>query len=148
MLYFRLLPLCCVVSLLFIAGRTEPAPQLSPVSFLGGFDKLSESDRQAFSKRFEKEIWPLMTRHGKDGCVGCHDKKNISTLHFQNDADKDFRKMLKDGFFLPNDQGSILFLVSTKTKSRMPPGNRPRWTAKEIETLRRFVVDLDKKQQR
>ena len=36
------------------------------------FDKLGGGDRKVFADRFEKEIWPLLSRNGKDGCLGCH----------------------------------------------------------------------------
>ncbi|MGF1583243.1 MAG: hypothetical protein ACFCD0_28315 [Gemmataceae bacterium] len=111
------------------------------------FDRLSEADRKTFSKRFQKEIWPLMVREGKDGCVGCHTPHHRSTLRLSGKADLDFRKMLKEGFFLLDDAGSVLHLVRTKNpRTKMPPGNRKPWTKKEIEVLRTFVVDLDKKQ--
>jgi len=112
------------------------------------FDKLSEEDRQAFSKRFEKEIWPLMTRNGKDGCVGCHTSgKIVSSLHYKsNDPDKAFRMLLKEGYLLPDDVGGVLHMVSSKDKKERMPKNQPPWSAAEIETLRTFVTDLDKKQ--
>lgn len=111
------------------------------------FDKLDETDRAAFSARFAKEVWPLLVRNGKDGCVGCHTQKHISGLRFTGMPDADFRKILRDGFFLPNDPGSMLAMVSNRDeKQRMPPGNRPRWSAEEIQRLREFVNDLAKKQ--
>jgi len=54
------------------------------------FDRLSDEDRKVFSQRFEKEIWPLFTRGGKDGCVGCHNAKIVSSLKFIGDPKKDF----------------------------------------------------------
>jgi hypothetical protein len=112
------------------------------------FDKLSEEDRQAFSKRFEKEIWPLMSRNGKNGCVGCHTTgKIVSSLHYKsNEPDQVFRKLLKEGYFLPDDVGGILYLVSSKDKKERMPKNQEPWTAAEIETFRQFVLDLEKKQ--
>jgi hypothetical protein len=114
------------------------------------FDKLTEEDRQAFSQRFEKEIWPLLSRNGKDGCVGCHSSgKIVSTLKYKDtNPDKVFRMLLKDGYLLPQDEGSVLYMVSSKNvKERMPKGQPP-WTTGEIATLKKFVVDLDKKQQK
>lgn len=112
------------------------------------FDNLKEADRAAFSVRFEKEIWPLLKRNGRDGCVGCHKQKR-GTLAFSGKADPDFRTLLSMGFLLPDDPGSILHAVSVATgQQRMPPGKRPRWTKKEVELLRRFLEDVDKKQQK
>jgi len=112
------------------------------------FDRLTEEDRVEFSKRFEKEVWPLFLRNEGDGCVGCHTtRQNRGGLSFTGKADPDFRTLLKKGFFLPKDPGGVLYVVNTKdTRRRMPPGNRDQWTAKEVELLKSFVTDLDKKQ--
>jgi hypothetical protein len=113
------------------------------------FDKLNDADRAAFQQRFEKELWPLLTRAGKDGCVGCHDAKHRSMLRFSGDAGKDFRTLLKGGFFLHEDPGSMLALIESKDKkTRMPPPDRPPWSAADAKVLRQFVSDLDKKQQK
>lgn len=114
------------------------------------FDKLTEDDRNAFAKRFEKEIWPLMNRNGKDGCVGCHAPVHISSMRFKDkEPDKAFRMLLKQGFFLTDDVGGILFKISHKDpKERMPPDGRTAWSAEEVATFKNFVEDLDKKQQK
>jgi hypothetical protein len=113
------------------------------------FDKLSAEDRQALSQRFEKEIWPLMERGGKDGCVGCHSGKIVSDLRLTGKADKDFAMLVKAGFFLPDDAGSLLGRVTDPDpKRRMPPGKRPHWSDKEIAVLRDFTADLNKKQKK
>ena len=113
------------------------------------FDKLSEEDRKVFAKRFEKEIWPLVTRNGKDGCLGCHaGGKIVSALRLSGEVNKDFPMLLKEGFFLPEDDGSLLGRLSDKDKlSRMPRGKDP-WADKELQILRTFVVDLHKKQKK
>ena len=112
------------------------------------YDKLSADDRQAFQQRFDKEIWPLLERNGKDGCVGCHNG-NGNSLKFTGVATKDFPKLLKDGFFIPGDDGSLLGRIIDKDeKRRMPRGKRDPWTHQEIETLQVFVADLDKKQKK
>jgi hypothetical protein len=114
------------------------------------FDKLTEPDRQLFSKRFEKDIWPLMMRGDKDGCVGCHSSgKIVSSLRFKgNDADKAFRMLLKDGYLLPDDLGGVLHLISTKNKKERMPKDLPAWPAGDVATMRQFILDLDKKQQK
>jgi hypothetical protein len=114
------------------------------------FDKVTEADRQTFAMRFEKEIWPLMMRGGKDGCVGCHSSgKIVSSLRFKGtDPDKSFRMLLKDGYLLPDDLGGVLHLISTKNMKERMPKNLPAWPAEDVETMRNFIIDLDKKQQK
>lgn len=110
------------------------------------FDKLSDAEREVYAKRFKAELWPLLSRNGKDGCVGCHGAKHQSSLHFTGQPDSDFRMLLKEGFFLYKDPGSMLEHVASKDdRSRMPPGDRPRWTAAEIKLLTDFTVAVDKK---
>jgi hypothetical protein len=111
------------------------------------FDKLSAGDRAVFQKRFAQEVWPLLERGGKDGCVGCHTGKGGGALHFRGDAAKDFAMMLREGFFLVNDDGSLLARITDANKKRrMPPGKRPAWSEPDVKVLRAFVLDLDKKQ--
>lgn len=124
---------------------------LITAAFAGGqnFDRLPEAEKPIFQKRFEKEIWPLMTRNGKNGCVGCHSGKIVSALELTGDVKKDFPYLLKQGFFLHPDPGSLLGRITDKdNERRMPPGKRPRWTEEEIKVLREFLVDLDKKQRK
>jgi hypothetical protein len=113
------------------------------------FDHLTEADRKVFQERFVKEIWPLLERGGKNGCVGCHTNKGNS-LKFTGKADKDFRMLVKDGFFIPGDSGSILSRVTSKApRSRMPPpGKGEPWAKSEVEVLEKFVADMAKKQQK
>jgi hypothetical protein len=109
----------------------------------GRFDKLPAADRAAFVERFQKEVWPLLTRNGKDGCVGCHSAKKGGTLHFSGNAEKDFNMLLGDGYLLKGDSGSLLGRIQDRDKKRrMPQGERPPWTKEEAETLRQFVDDI------
>jgi hypothetical protein len=114
------------------------------------FDKLSDEDRKAMQERFGKEIWPLMQRAGKDGCIGCHSAgKGGQALRLTGDVAKDFPRMVKDGFFIPDDSGSLLGRIMDKdAKRRMPPDKRQAWDEKEIQLLRAFVADLEKKQRK
>ena len=114
------------------------------------FDFLTDADRKVMQDRFTKEIYPMLQKEGKQGCVGCHNGKINSQLKMSGDAEKDFRKMVKDGFFLKDDSGSLLsHILSKDRKKRMPPpGKGDPWTEKETELLNRFVIDLDKKQQK
>src|SRR4051794_39027265 len=73
------------------------------------FDKLADADRKVLGERFKADVWPLLVRGGKDGCVGCHSGgKLVSALRFSGDPDKDFRMLLREGFFLKDDGGSLL----------------------------------------
>jgi hypothetical protein len=111
----------------------------------GKFDKLSEADRKAFSERFQTEIWPLLERGGKDGCVGCHSTKKGS-LRMSRDAAKEFVMLVGEGYLLRKDPGSLLERIVDKDKKRrMPPDDKPGWTEAEVNVLRQFVDDLDKK---
>jgi hypothetical protein len=121
------------------------------IALAGGnnFDRLTAADRAVMQVRFNKEIWPLLERGGKQGCVGCH-TPGKGSLKMTGKADKDFRMLVKDGFFLPDDSGSILSRITSKNKKQMmpPPGKGDPWTKADIEVLEKFVADLDKKQQK
>jgi hypothetical protein len=111
------------------------------------FDHLKDADRQAMQERFAKDVWPLLQRNGKDGCVGCHQlPKTGSNLKLTGTLDKDFPMLVKEGFFIPGDSGSMLTQIS---KKRMPPAGKGKaWTKEEIEVLSKFVADLESKQQK
>src|SRR5262249_9696661 len=107
--------------------------------------KLSAPDQKRFTQRFRREVWPLLTRRGKDGCVGCHHARHRTELRFSGKADQDFAMLLKDGLFGPEDPGSLLSVVTAPRKQgRMPPGNRAAWTGAEIKVLKAFERDLNK----
>lgn len=111
------------------------------------FDRLSDAHRQALQQRFEKDVWPLLIRGGKDGCVGCHNGKGGASLRLRGDVAKDFAFLVKEGFFIPKDPGSLLGRITDKDKKRhMPPAPRPSWTDAEIQILRDFEADLERKQ--
>jgi hypothetical protein len=116
----------------------------------GNFDYLTDADRKVLEERFVKDIYPMMQKDGKNGCVGCHNGKIVSSLKMTGDARKDFRMLVKEGFFIPNDSGSLLVRIkSTNRKQRMPPpGKGEPWTKEETEVLHKFVADLDSKQQK
>src|SRR5947209_1368328 len=78
------------------------------------FDRLTADDRAAFAARFKKEVWPLLQRNGKDGCVGCHAGRGGGTLHFSGDADKDFVMLLREGFLLKGDSGNLVERVADR----------------------------------
>ena len=121
---------------------------------LGGgpnFDFLKDDDRKAMQERFKKELWPLMERGEKNCCVGCHVlPKTGGNMKMTGNIDKDFRMLIKEGFFIPNDSGSMLaHILSKDRKKRMPPpGKGDPWTDAEVKVLQQFVTDLDKRQQK
>jgi hypothetical protein len=114
------------------------------------FDHLTDADRKDMQERFTKEVWPLLIRGEKNGCVGCHNGKINGTLKMSGKVEKDFRMLVKDGFMLRDDSGSLLAHIKSKDrKKRMPPaGKADPWTEAEMDVLQKFVVDLDKKQQK
>ena len=114
------------------------------------FDFLKDEDRAVLEKRFVKDIYPLMLRGDKQGCVACHNGKIVSSLKMSGNAEKDFRMLVKEGFFIPNDSGSALTRITTKNRKQKmpPPGKGEPWTEKETQLLHDFVMDLDKKQQK
>ena len=129
------------IGLLF--ARREPTAAQGP-----NFDKLTDADRQALAERFKKEVWPLLVKDGKDGCVGCHNGKVVSALKFTGDPDKDFRKLLRDGFFVKDDPGSLLSRIEDRNKKRqMPPPNKGTpWSAEDKKVLEALVSAIDQKQ--
>ena len=114
------------------------------------FDYLNDADRKVMQERFVKELWPLLERGGKKGCVGCHDGKINSSLKMSGKAEKDFRMMVKDGFFIPDDTGSALTRITARNEKKKmpPPGKGEPWTKAEVEVLSKFVADLDKLNQK
>lgn len=113
------------------------------------FDRLSDADRAAFAERFEKEVWPMLSKGGKESCIGCHavGKNNVTTLRFSGDARKDYAKILKEGYLIKGDAGSVLERIkTTRADRKMPPGKRDRVPAEEIQILERFINDMDAKQ--
>jgi len=115
----------------------------------GNFDHLADTDRKVFQERFTKEIWPLLQRNGKDGCVGCHSSgKGVTSLRMKGDPTKDFPMLVKEGFFIPDDEGSLLNRITTKSVARRMPLKKDPWANEDVEVLRKFVVDMDKKQQK
>ncbi len=71
----------------------------------------------------------------------------MSALRFSGDPDKDFRMLVREGFFLKEDSGSLLERIrDTNKKRRMPPGKLPPWTDAEKQTLDELVLAIDRKQ--
>jgi hypothetical protein len=102
----------------------------------------SPEDIVAFSKRFQTDIWSLLTRK-ESNCTGCHNATNPSQLHFGKDPDQVFQTLLTDGHLDAENPASLLArLTSPIQATRMPPAPFKPWTDAEIGVLRTFVNDL------
>lgn len=99
--------------------------------------------REKFSKRFEKEVWPLLAENGKSSCTACHTQKHRSSLQMAGKPSEDFQRLLADGFLIHGDPGSLLSAVRSKNpRTAMPPGKRKRWNDSQVELLENFMKDL------
>jgi hypothetical protein len=134
----RILVIVALGSVLFVWQASVAQPP--------SFDKLSDQDRQILQRRFEKEIWPLMQREGKKGCMGCHAGGQVTALRLTGELSKDFPMLVREGFFIPDDAGSLLGRVTDPDPERRMPRKGKPWTDAEVQTLKTFVVDLNKKQ--
>ncbi|MCS6858878.1 MAG: hypothetical protein NZT92_01000 [Abditibacteriales bacterium] len=103
--------------------------------------KLSAGDMKALSQRFQKELWPLLTRP-ESNCVTCHTDRNPSQLHLPKDADAAFKYLLGNNFFDPDSPTGLLARINAPKERRMPPAPFAAWTEREIATLHTFVTDL------
>lgn len=112
------------------------------------FDHLADADRKELAERFQRDIWPMLEKGGKNGCVGCHMDKIVSALRMTGNVEKDFRMMLRDGFFLKDDPGSLLGRILEKDRKRVmpPPSKGKPWEAEEVKKLSDFVGEIHKRQ--
>ncbi|PYI86463.1 MAG: hypothetical protein DME26_08990, partial [Verrucomicrobia bacterium] len=102
-------------------------------------------NEQLISQRFEKEIWPLLTREtGGKSCVKCHDADNPSELHFFPDTESSYTMLLEKGYLVLDGPDSLLGrILSHNPKKRMPKGKSMKaWPEKDVATLRAFLTDL------
>jgi hypothetical protein len=136
--------------LLSAAALLAPALRRLPAGQAPSFDRLADADRKELGERFRREVWPLLERNGKDGCVGCHKTgKIVSALRMSGDPDRDFRMLLREGFLLKGDAGSLLERITDPDpKRRMPPRKFRPWSAAETQVLRDFVEEVHKRQKR
>lgn len=120
-------------------------PQDAKHKPLAGF---TEEELEAFTKRFQSEVWPLLTRT-KKSCVSCHDADSDSQLHLLDEPVSAFRRLLVEGRLDPRHSDSLLSrLVTPDRKKRMPKPPAPAWTDAEIGLLRAFGTDLHKAQRK
>jgi len=123
------------VLLLVFPPSGSPQEQEAKPPYLAGF---TEEELAQFTKRFQGEVWPLLTRHRKS-CVSCHDSESDSQLHLLNDAAGTFRRLLVEGRLDPKSPASLLTrLTSPDPKKRMPKAPAPLWTDAEVALLRTF----------
>ena len=110
------------------------------------FDHLTDADRKVFQERFTTEIWPLLERGGPKGCVGCHNGKTGATLKLSGKLDKDFRMLVKDGFFIPDDTGSLHTRITeaNQKKKMPPPGKGDPWSKAEAGQASRRAPEEDR----
>jgi hypothetical protein len=143
-------PLALLLLLAAAAAVLRPALRSLQAGQAPSFDRLSDADRKALGERFRREVWPLLQRGGEAGCVGCHKTgKIVSALRMTGEADRDYRMLLRDGFLLKGDAGSLLERITDPDpKRRMPPRKYPRWSDAETRVLRDFVEEVHKKQGR
>ena len=100
---------------------------------------LSAEDEAAFLKRFQSDVWPLLSRN----CATCHTGANASQLRLSKESEANFKLMLTDGHFEAENPAGLLARVTTPdTTPRMPPAPLPAWTEAEIAILRDFTNDL------
>ncbi|MBI3854120.1 MAG: hypothetical protein HY293_00350 [Planctomycetes bacterium] len=108
-------------------------PELKPQD-LAGF---TEEELSQFSKRFETEIWPLLTR-GKKNCVTCHDHESDSQLHLVEEPEAAFKRLLVEGRLDPKSPTSLIpRLVTTARTTKMPKAPEA-----EVALLRNFGTEL------
>lgn len=105
----------------------------------------SVNSQKVFQARFESQIWPLLLKGtGKDSCVGCHNPENKQTqLHYYQDPKENFRFLLTEGYFDPENPDALIRRVATKSRrKRMPPKPQPAWDKKQIQVLKRFSEEV------
>ena len=128
-------------------ARKNPLKKsLKPTSaLLNGF---TEEELSQYSKRFQKDLWPLLTRN-TNSCVSCHDDDSDSQLHMPDEADAGFKHLLVDGRFDPKNPESLFArIVTTDKKKKMPRPPSKAWTDAEAFLLRDFGNDLLKLQRK
>lgn len=119
----------------------KPAPKRDYIA------RLSDADMSAFSKRFESELWPIMTR-GKGDCAHCHDGDGKSQLELPDEhADMAFKHLLSEDRFDSQNPAGILARITSKDPKLMmpPPASKKPWSDAEIALLRKFEDDLKPK---
>ena len=135
-----------IVLLLAFAPAGEPRqPQEANPQALAGF---TEEELARFSKRFEAEIWPLLTRNRKS-CVNCHDRDSESQLHLIGEPAASFKRLLVEGRLDPKGPASLLTRLTTSDKKkRMPRPQAPAWTDAEVALLKDFGTELHQLQRK
>ena len=92
-------------------------------------DSSTEGDSSTLEKRFEREIWPILTREvpranggAAMSCVDCHDAEHSSDLHFFETPRASYRALVSGGYFGDDDRDAIVARVASPRRNRrMPP---------------------------
>jgi hypothetical protein len=135
------------ILLLSCAPPVDPAPESVSTGphIIAGF---TEEELIAFSKRFETQLWPLLTRT-KKSCVSCHNNDNDSQLELAATADAAFKRLVVEGRLDPKNPASLVArLTTTDRKKRMPKPPANPWTDAEVALVRDFGNDVHKAQRR
>jgi hypothetical protein len=137
------------------AQAPEANPAAKPAAAVGqraaaaapaGVAGLSPEDDKALTARFEKEVWPLMSRDDA-GCASCHGQKNASQFLMLKDPRSAFHKLLAEGHFDDSNHASIVARVTTTDKAiKMPPTGMTPWTAEEMAVLTAFAEEVQRRQ--
>ena len=108
--------------------------------------QLEPEQETALAERFEKEIWPLLTRdRGGKSCVSCHNDENPSSLKFLPDAVSNFTMLLDKGFFDLDEPSSLVARVTAPDEDvRMPPKDVLPFDEQETSLLRSFTEGVFK----
>jgi hypothetical protein len=139
----RILPAAAL--LLLSAAAPQDPPVVPKPAALAGF---TEEELARFGRRFQAELWPLLTRHAKS-CVTCHDGESDSQLHLLPDSEGSFRRLLVEGRLDPKHPDSLLSRLTTADrKKRMPRPPAAPWTEAELALLRDFGADVHKAQRK
>lgn len=119
-----------------------------PKSDPGAAGGLTDPDRIAFTRRFTRDIWPMMADPNvtEKGCLACHrdDQSNTSPLVLSGRPGVVFSSLLDEGYFDRNNPSAILTRVAHKNDQfRMPPVPARSWSDEDLRTLRTFVKELN-----
>lgn len=115
---------------------------LAPAPAVG--DLIAPEADAAFVRRFGEEIWPLLTTEINGAtCATCHGADTKTPLALLDSPEATFHRMLRQGYFDPENPDSALARISApKPEGRMPPAPTKALPQDRVEHVRRFVDDL------
>ena len=95
-------------------------------------------------EQFAKSIYPLLTR-GESNCVDCHRSEDTSNLVLIGNPVDDFQLLLQNQYFDPHLPDSLLARVTSDDDDLRMPQDGHRWSSRDIQLLRSFLMGLDAK---